>query len=88
MVITVRVHPRATRTKAEWNGSQLELWVTAAPVHGAANVAVLKAVAAYLHVPVTAVTLRSGARGRTKLVEVRSIQTIGVPPRPTTGSMN
>jgi uncharacterized protein YggU (UPF0235/DUF167 family) len=51
----------------------LEVWVNAAPVGGAANKAVLKAVADMLDVPVSAVTLRSGASGRTKVVEVREL---------------
>ena len=71
MLITVRVHPRASRPRAEWNGDVLEVWVSAPPAEGAANRAVLEAVAKVVGVPVSAVTLRSGARGRTKLVEVR-----------------
>jgi uncharacterized protein len=70
-LITVRVHPRASRAKTSWNGTVLEVWVTSPPVGGAANKAVLKAVADELDVPVSAVTLRSGANGRTKVVEVR-----------------
>lgn len=70
MLITVRVHARASRSKTTWNGSLLEVWVTAPPVGGAANKAVLKAVADQLGMPVSAVILRSGARGRTKVVEV------------------
>jgi uncharacterized protein YggU (UPF0235/DUF167 family) len=70
MLITVRVHPRASRSKTSWNGNVLEIWVTAAPVGGAANRAVLKAVAELLDVSVSAVVLRSGARRHTKVVEV------------------
>jgi uncharacterized protein YggU (UPF0235/DUF167 family) len=70
MLITVRVHPRASRARTSWKGTELEVWVTAPPVGGAANIAVLKAVASELGVPVSAVTLRSGGRGRTKLIEV------------------
>jgi len=71
MLITVRVHPRAARAKTSWTGAGLEVWVTAPPIGGAANTAVLKAVASHLNVPMSAVTLRSGGRARTKLVEVR-----------------
>ena len=70
MIITVRVHPRASRPKASWNGNLLEVWVTAPPVGGAANKAVMKAVADQLDVPVSAVVLRSGWHSRTKVVEV------------------
>ena len=72
MLITVRVHPRASRPKTKWNGDQLEVWVTAPPAEGAANAAVIKAVAAVLGAPTSAVSIRSGARGRTKLVEVKT----------------
>jgi uncharacterized protein YggU (UPF0235/DUF167 family) len=72
MLITVRVHPRASRAKIEQTGGGLEVWVTAPPAGGAANAAVLKAVAAHLDVPVSAVSIKSGAGGRTKVVEVRS----------------
>ena len=71
MLITVRVHPRASRANTSWNGERLEVWVTAPPVGGAANTAVLKAVAAHLDVPVSSVSLKSGAGARTKVVEVR-----------------
>lgn len=71
MLITVRVHPRASRAKIAWSGDVLDVWVTAPPVEGAANEAVLRAVADELRVPPSAVSVRSGARSRTKIVEVR-----------------
>ncbi len=49
----------------------LEVWVNAPPVEGAANQAVLEAVAKELGVRVSAVSLRSGGRSRTKVVEVK-----------------
>lgn len=70
MLITVRVHPRASRAKTVWTGDVLEVWVNAPPSEGAANRAVLKAVADELGVPTSAVKLRSGARARLKTVEV------------------
>jgi len=70
VVITVVVHPRASRSKTAWVNGVLEVWVNAPPVEGAANAAVLEAVAREVGVPVRAVRLRSGGRSRTKLVEV------------------
>ena len=70
MLITVRVHARASRPRTAWNGKELEVWVTAPPVGGAANAAVLKAVAEELRLPRSGVSLRSGARSRVKVVEV------------------
>ena len=71
MLITVRVHPRASRAKTSWNGEQLEVWITAPPVGGAANAAVLKAIADHLKVPISAVSVRRGEKARTKVIEVR-----------------
>ncbi len=70
MVITVRVHPRASHARSSWKDGVLELWVTAAPVEGAANKAALAAVARHFDVPASTVRLKSGARGRMKVVEV------------------
>ena len=67
----MRVHPRASRAKAAWAGDVLEVWVSAPPVEGAANQAVIEAVAKEMGVRASAVTLRSGARSRTKVFEVR-----------------
>ena len=71
MLITVRVHARASRPRAQWNGDVLEVWVSAPPVEGAANSAVIAAVAREMGVPASSVTLRSGMHSRTKVVEVR-----------------
>lgn len=53
------------------NGAVLDVWVNAPPVEGAANKSVLRAVADHLGVPLTRISLRSGARSRTKIVEVQ-----------------
>jgi uncharacterized protein len=71
LVITVRIHPRASRARRAWKEGVLEVWVSAPPVEGAANHAVLRAVADELGVSLSAVRLRSGARSRTKVVEVK-----------------
>jgi hypothetical protein len=70
MVISVRVHPRASQARSLWSNGVLELWVSAPPVEGAANKAVVAAVARHFNVPESRVRLRSGLRGRVKLVEV------------------
>jgi uncharacterized protein len=75
MRVEVRVHPRASRARLQWDGRRLELWVTAPAVEGAANRAVLDAVAAWAGVRPSAVRLLSGERGRSKLVEVDGVET-------------
>jgi uncharacterized protein YggU (UPF0235/DUF167 family) len=70
VLLTVRVHPRASRARTEWKDDVLEVWVNEPASEGRANHAVLEAVAKELGVRVSAVSMRSGSHARTKLVEV------------------
>ena len=83
MRIAVRAHPGASRERVEWAGDTLHVWVTARAVDGAANRALVRAVARGLGVRPSAVTLVAGERARDKVFEVT-----GPPPgeRPTSGS--
>ena len=74
----VRVKPGAhkDRVSREPDGSLL-VSVRARAQEGKANEAVVKAVAAFLHVPRTSVRIRSGLSSRTKLLDVPE------PPGPT-----
>lgn len=82
--IAVRVHPKATVARRVWDGNMLSLWVREPPTGGAANAAVICAVAQWLHVPNDAVRLRSGRSGRMKLIEV--VADIKLPPRDAWGT--
>ncbi len=68
----VRVTPRGGRDAVEGvtPDGALRVRVRAAPVDGAATTAVLRVVADALDVPVTRVTLESGAAARTKRLRV------------------
>jgi uncharacterized protein (TIGR00251 family) len=70
----VRVQPRASRNAVEGvrNGALL-VRVTAPPVDGEANEALVRLLAARLNVPNSAVRILSGKRGRTKRVAVRGV---------------
>jgi uncharacterized protein (TIGR00251 family) len=69
--ITLRVKPRASRTRIlGFREGALEIAVAAPPVDGAANEAVVAAMAEALHVPQRAVAIVSGATGKNKVVEV------------------
>ena len=70
MLIEVTVHPGAAKPRVEERADGLHVWVAAAPAEGAANQALLKAVAAHLGVPPTAVSLLRGRRARKKLLEI------------------
>lgn len=75
MELRVHAHPGASRTKvAIPHEPSIDVdacvWISARAVEGAANVALCTAVAAALGVRSSAVTLRSGARSRYKVLEV------------------
>jgi uncharacterized protein (TIGR00251 family) len=68
----VRVQPRASRDEidGEWQGA-LRIRLNAPPVDDRANEALKRFLAERLNVPVAAVRIASGQRGRLKRVEVR-----------------
>ena len=74
MLVTVRAHPRSSRTRVEWDGSVLHAWVTAPPAGGAANRALLEAVARALDVAGGRVRLAGGAAGRSKRLELDGVE--------------
>jgi uncharacterized protein (TIGR00251 family) len=70
----VRVQPRASRTEiAGVHGGALKVRVTAPPVAGAANDAVVALIAVALGVPRSRVRIVSGPAARLKTVEVEGI---------------
>lgn len=72
VLLRVRVQPRASREEVVgWNGSTLRIRVSAPPIDGAANQAVRALLARSLRVPLSAVTLVTGARGRDKLIRIQ-----------------
>jgi uncharacterized protein len=71
--IAVRVHPRASRQRLLWDGVTLEAWVTAPAVEGAANEALLRAVAAALGLRRSSVALVAGERGRLKRLRLQDL---------------
>jgi uncharacterized protein (TIGR00251 family) len=71
-LLRVRVTPRAAKNEVVgWEENGLRVRVTAAPVDGQANRAVLALLAEALGVPRSSVTLVKGKRGRDKLVRIR-----------------
>jgi uncharacterized protein len=69
---TVRVVPRSGRTAVEeGSDGSLTIRVRAAPEQGRATLEAARALASWLRVPPSAVTLRTGARSRTKVFDVR-----------------
>ena len=73
--ITIRLSPRASREEiaGERDGAVL-VRVTAPPVDGAANEALVKLLAKTLRVPKSAVAIVSGETSRTKVVQVDGVE--------------
>lgn len=73
LLVPVRVVPRASRESVALEGGELRARLTAPPVEGAANEALLALLAARLRLPRRAVTLARGATSRHKLVAVEGL---------------
>ncbi len=70
----VRVSPRASREGVEgWREGVLVVRLTAPPVEGAANQALVKVLSKALKVPRRSVSLLLGDRSRNKVVEVEGM---------------
>lgn len=69
--LSVRVQPRASRSRlVGLHGEALKVQLTAPPVDGAANAALVDLLADVLGVPRTAVRIVAGEHARQKVVEV------------------
>jgi len=72
--VTVRVHPRAKRTRIVGKlGDQYKLDLAASPVHGKANQACIRFLADLANVPVSRVRIVSGLTNRTKGIEIDGV---------------
>jgi uncharacterized protein len=72
--LRLRIQPRASREEiAGVSGDAIRIRLTAPPVDGTANEALVRFLAALLQVPRSAVELVSGRTGRTKLVTVMGV---------------
>lgn len=80
--LDVLVQPRASRAKVgPVHGDRLKLAVTAPPVDGEANAAVIELVAETLEVPRSAVTVTAGTSSRRKTIRVRGLSVEAVQAR-------
>ena len=75
----LRVQPRASRNaiagivSSGTQGDAVKLAITAPPVDGKANQAVIEFLAEFFRVPKSSITIVSGETGRNKLIAVRGI---------------
>lgn len=80
--LTIHVVPRASRTRLSREpGGGLRAHLTAAPVDGAANRALVVLLAAALDVPKSAIAVVRGVRAREKLVTVNGVSQADVEAR-------
>jgi uncharacterized protein (TIGR00251 family) len=85
--IQVRVTPRSSRSRCE-GGEPVRVWVTAPPVDGQANEAVVRTLAEALGVPRSRVRIVRGEASRDKTVRVdgltaeEAIARLGPPSQP------
>ncbi len=70
MRLTVRVIPRSSRNAIAWEQGVLKVRLTAPPVDGAANDALIVLLAQRLGLPKRAISIARGATGRQKIVEI------------------
>ena len=70
LIVSVRVTPRARRNALTLEGETLRAWLTAPPVEGAANAALLALLAERLGLSKRAVTLLRGESSREKVVAI------------------
>jgi uncharacterized protein (TIGR00251 family) len=72
--LTVRVQPRASKSEiAGIHGDALKVRLTAPPVDGAANEALIELLADTFGVPPRAITIVAGATSRTKVVQMEGV---------------
>jgi uncharacterized protein (TIGR00251 family) len=77
VLLRLRVQPRASREEvAGVTADTIRLRLTAPPVDGAANEALIRFLAAKLNVPQSALELVSGRTGRTKVVAVTGVSVV------------
>ena len=70
MRLAVRVLPRSSRNSIEWEQETLKVRLTAPPVDGAANQALIALLAERLDLPKRSISIVSGVTGRQKIVEI------------------
>ncbi len=73
MLITMRVIPRSSRNSLEWEQGVLKARLTAPPVDGAANEALVALLAERLGLPKRSISIVRGATSRQKTVELVGI---------------
>jgi len=73
-VLSIRIQPRSSKNKISRNeDGSFKIWITAPPVDGAANEALVKFLADALSVPKSRIEIVSGHTAREKIVRISGI---------------
>ena len=75
MLITVRVIPRSSRNTLKWEQGTLKAHLTAPPVDGAANEALVALLAERLGIPKRVIQIVRGTTSQHKTVEIKGFTT-------------
>lgn len=75
MLLNIRVLPRSSRNEivGEMVGGALKVKLTAAPVDGKANEALIELLSEHFNVPKNKIAIRKGLRGKNKVVDVDAV---------------
>jgi uncharacterized protein (TIGR00251 family) len=73
MRISVRVIPRSSRNVLEWDEGSIRARLTAPPVDGAANAALIELLSKQLDLPRRNIEIVRGATGRQKIIEIAGL---------------
>ena len=73
LTVDIVVQPRASRPSLTLHGDRLKVSVTAPPVDGKANAAVIDTLAGALHIPRSSIEITRGETGRRKTVRIRGV---------------
>ena len=73
MLLSIRVIPRSTRNTLEWEQDIMKARLTAPPVDGAANDALIALLAERLAIPKRSIAIVRGSTSRKKIVELEGI---------------
>ena len=79
ITLTLHIQPGAKKTEfAGRHGDALKIRLAAPPVDGKANEALIKFIAATLHLPKSSVMLKSGQTSRRKVLEVSGAESSSI----------
>ncbi len=74
--VSIHVQPKSSRNRvAGLHGDRLKICITAPPVDGKANTAVVNFMAKLFNVPKSSVSIKSGHQSRSKVLLIRGVPT-------------